>query len=261
MRDGLDGLDGADAYEIARQEGFRGARKDWLAELRGKDGAPGPTGAQGPPGRTGKAGEIGPSGAQGPDGERGPEGQRGPAGEQGRGIEFVEVKNGDLIVYYDDGTEQNVGKIVGPEGKAGENRTVVVGSQGPQGERGPPGESGGGGDPSTIGSALYEAGEDVIAFAAISVMPDETVGYSMLDEPERIFGLSLETKATGEQVRIKHAGIVVNPAWSWTPGGPVYALDSGGLSQTSDPAVSARLGLALTATSILVRGEPPIFIT
>lgn len=118
-----------------------------LDGLDGRDGAPGPRGPKGDTGEPGRAGEEGPrgfvgkAGEPGPRGPVGPQGPKGDTGETGRGIEAVAVKDGSLIVYYDDGTEQNAGNVVGPEGKTGENRTIYVGAGtvGPQGPQGEPG--------------------------------------------------------------------------------------------------------------------------
>lgn len=93
---GLDGLDGASAYEIAKAMGFAGTATEWLASL------------QGPPGRDGQSvpveavramveeafsrierplngtdGHDGLNGNDGAPGERGLPGERGERGERG----------------------------------------------------------------------------------------------------------------------------------------------------------------------------------
>lgn len=47
------GAQGLDAYQVAVFQGFAGTRAEWLASLRGADGAPGPAGADGAPGPPG----------------------------------------------------------------------------------------------------------------------------------------------------------------------------------------------------------------
>ena len=68
----------------------------------------GPQGIQGP---QGVQGEQGPQGEQGIQGEAGPQGPQGVQGESGRGVEKFEIINGELVIYYTDGTTQNLGKI------------------------------------------------------------------------------------------------------------------------------------------------------
>ena len=68
----------------------------------------GPQGIQGP---QGVQGEQGPQGEQGIQGEEGPQGPQGVQGESGRGVEKFEIINGELVIYYTDGTTQNLGKI------------------------------------------------------------------------------------------------------------------------------------------------------
>lgn len=74
-RPGLDGLDGASAYELAVATGFRGDAAAWLASLHGPQGDRGGLGDRGEPGR---------DGAEGPKGAKGDRGQRGERGQPGR---------------------------------------------------------------------------------------------------------------------------------------------------------------------------------
>ena len=78
--DGKDGVDGKSAYEIWVALGNEGTEEDFIASLKGADGAPG---EQGPQGEVGPAGETGPEGPQGIQGEKGETGEVGPAGETG----------------------------------------------------------------------------------------------------------------------------------------------------------------------------------
>lgn len=71
----------------------------------------------------------------------------GAAGADGRGIVETEVSaDGALLVRYSDGTEVNLGTIVGPQGSQG-----VPGPIGPVGPAGPPGAPGPKGDPGLPG--------------------------------------------------------------------------------------------------------------
>lgn len=102
-KDGQPGKDGADAYQLAVNNGFTGTVQDWLKSLQGKpgrDGVDGKGGQDGKPGRSayqiavdhgfngsetewleslhGKDGATGPRGLQGPKSDTGPQG---PAAE------------------------------------------------------------------------------------------------------------------------------------------------------------------------------------
>ena len=80
------GTSGASAYDIAVAGGFVGSESEWLASLKGDDGAQGPKGddgAQGPKGDDGAQGPKGDTGAQGPKGDDGAQGPKGDTGEQG----------------------------------------------------------------------------------------------------------------------------------------------------------------------------------
>lgn len=67
-QNGEDGAPGKSAYEVAVENGFVGTEREWLASLRGTDGAPGPAGADGGSGPPGKDGAQGPAGPGVPTG-------------------------------------------------------------------------------------------------------------------------------------------------------------------------------------------------
>lgn len=143
-------LDDTLSYLVVPRDG-----QDGRNGTDGKDGAPGPRGDQGP---KGLKGDTGPKGDPGRDGPIGPKGSKGEPGEDGVGISSVSIKDGNLIVSYDDGTEQNAGRVVGP---TGESRTVFVGgvgetgdgSVGPKGDTGDTGPQGLKGDTGATGPA------------------------------------------------------------------------------------------------------------
>lgn len=104
--DGTNGLNGLSAYEIAKNGGFIGTEEDWLKSLKGADGA---------------KGEQGEQGIQGIQGEQGEKGQN---GADGIGIASSEInKNGELVITYSDNTINNLGVVVGADGKDGTNGT------------------------------------------------------------------------------------------------------------------------------------------
>lgn len=115
-----------------------------LAEItgpQGEQGIPGPQGptgpqgelgVQGPKGDTGPQGEKGDTGPQGEKGDTGAKGEQGPAGpagepgKDGRGITSVTIKADDhLQINYSDGTDADVGKVVGEKGLDGASGVPV----------------------------------------------------------------------------------------------------------------------------------------
>lgn len=56
-------------------------------------------------------------GATGPQGPQGAPGRDGAPGEDGIGINSIEINDkGELVLYYSNNTEVNVGKVVGRDG-------------------------------------------------------------------------------------------------------------------------------------------------
>ncbi len=88
---GKNGKDGKSAYEIAVEHGFTGTEEEWLAALKGDKG------------------DTGDKGDKGDNGDTGDKGDKGDTGATGVGIERVEYdENGNLIVYFANGTSQTV---------------------------------------------------------------------------------------------------------------------------------------------------------
>ena len=94
-----------------------------LAEITGAKGEKGDAGPQGEKGDTGPQGEKGDTGAKG---EQGPAGPAGEPGKDGRGITSVTIKaDGHLQINYSDGTDADVGKVVGEKGLDGASGVPV----------------------------------------------------------------------------------------------------------------------------------------
>lgn len=114
-KDGLDGTNGQNglsAYEIAKNGGFIGSEDEWLASLKGEKG---------------EQGEQGIQGIQGVQGEKGERGEKGQNGADGIGIANSEInKNGELVITYSNNTVDNLGVVVGADGKDGTNGTNGV---------------------------------------------------------------------------------------------------------------------------------------
>lgn len=111
-KDGLDGTNGHNglsAYEIAKNGGFIGTKEDWLESLKGEKG------------------EQGEQGIQGIQGIQGEQGEKGQNGADGIGITNSEInKNGELVITYSNNTVDNLGVVVGADGKDGTNGTNGV---------------------------------------------------------------------------------------------------------------------------------------
>jgi hypothetical protein len=79
------------------------------------------------------------------------------------------------------------------------------------------------------------------------------------DHAGQVAGVAETAAASGATARIRTAGVTENDAWTWAEG-PVFVGHDGVLTQT--PPSSGWLmtiGRALTATSLLVDIEPPIY--
>lgn len=112
----------ARADELAKREVVNGKDgrdgKDGVNGKDGKDGLNGRDGKDGKDGVDGKDGKNGLDGINGKDGLNGRDGKDGKNGKDGRGIKKLYVdKNGHLIVIYTDGKQEDLGRIVGKDGK------------------------------------------------------------------------------------------------------------------------------------------------
>ena len=112
---GAAGSDGKSAYELAVENGYQGTLTEWLASLVGEAGAAGADGTDGK-----SAYELAvENGFEGSleewlvslVGEKGDKGDKGDMGETGRGIEEIEIVNGELIIMYTDKTQVNLGSV------------------------------------------------------------------------------------------------------------------------------------------------------
>jgi hypothetical protein len=132
----------------------------------------------------------------------------------------------------------------------------VITSPNEQGPPGPPGRDG-----SAVGitavSSIPIGGHRVV------IVPATDVQYASADDPthvNRVLGLTNNAAAAGDDIEIVTAGEVVEPSWNWTPG-PVYLGINGLLTQTV-PASGfiKQVGIAMTATRLLVAFWPPIML-
>lgn len=79
-----------------------------------------------PAGPAGPKGDTGPQGEKGETGTQGEQGEKGEPGKDGRGITSATIKaNGRLQINYSDGTDADVGKVVGEKGLDGASGVPV----------------------------------------------------------------------------------------------------------------------------------------
>lgn len=113
-KDGIDGIQGSSAYDLAIFQGFKGTIEEWLESLNGKDGINGASGENGisaygvwiSQGNIGNEQDFldsleGKQGIQGIQGEKGIQGQQGIEGKQGlNGSGVPTVVHGTLPLLY-----------------------------------------------------------------------------------------------------------------------------------------------------------------
>ena len=133
-KDGVDGKDGQDGVGIVKVEKISSEGLIDTYEITYTDGTKATftitNGANGTDGEDGKAGVDGAPGKDGIPGKDGVDGTPGKDGADGVGISSAEINaDGELVLYFTDGTSLNLGKVVGSDGKDG-----VDGKPGQDGE-------------------------------------------------------------------------------------------------------------------------------
>ena len=119
------------------------------------------------------------------------------------------------------------------------------------------------GDPGADVPASYVSG-GVIAFQVVYMASTGAVLAANANNPThagRIVGIALAVKSPGQMVQVRRSGSVENPAWSLTPG-ERYFLQAGGEigTNTDGLALVQKIGLAESATSLLLQIEPPVIL-
>lgn len=134
----------------------------------------------------------GPRGLQGVQGEEGPIGPQGPKGDPGSGVTILGTLDdpselpvsgntvgdaylidGDLWVWTEEESWENVGPIQGPQGEQGP--AGADGAQGPQGEKGDKGDQGDEGPQGPAGSDATVTSSAVLAAGAVMTTGDQTI--------------------------------------------------------------------------------------
>lgn len=114
--------------------------------------------------------------------------------------------------------------------------------------------------------SLYPAGENIAAFRMVALIDDELVLANQADESHAyaIAGITLTAATTGQSPSVQRSGMVVNPAWSWTPGEPIYLGSNGQLTQDGTAITSGfllPLGWAAEATRLWLEIGQPTFLS
>lgn len=124
-----------------------------------------------------------------------------------------------------------------------EETTIIGGFV--QGVQGPPGQD------YTYISLL--AAENINGHVAIDILGQ------MGNHP--FVGVSTGSTLTGESVQVQQTGYLTHIGWNWVPGAPIYALDSGVLTQAFP--ISGNLvivGYGVTSTKMFIKQEPAILL-
>jgi hypothetical protein len=120
--------------------------------------------------------------------------------------------------------------------------SVGVGPMGPQGVPGPAG----------IESLLIAA----IPLGGLRAVTGSGV-YADQGTMEELLGISLDAGSAGSSVRVRSAGVIEDPSWSWVTG-PVFVGPSGVLVQTPPIGIVRRIAWATAPTRIVVDIHPSI---
>lgn len=140
------------------------------------------------------------------------------------------------------GNQPNLVVVDGPTGPV-----VEITAPGPQGPQGIPGPAGG----STVQGV---SGENLGGNRVVRVS-DGLYYYadsSDVTHEGSVIGITIASSVMGESVDVQTLGEMVEPSWSFTDG-PVYLGTSGTLTQTPPSGgFSLQIGVATSATSILI---------
>ena len=143
----------------------------------------------------------GETGAQGIQGEKGDKGETGATGEAGVGIASADINAyGELVLIYTDGSDTNLGVVVGAKGEKGD--TGAQGEKGDTGAQGIQGEKGDKGDTGATGEAgvgvesvaINNDGELVIVYTN-----DDEINLGKVVGPQGAQGIQGEKGDQGEQ--------------------------------------------------------------
>lgn len=136
---------------------------------------------------------------------------------------------------------------------------VLQGGPGPAGVAGPAGPAG-----QTIETTDRTADVALSGHRAVRGTTPAGADYCGSATPSHapaFLGLTQGAASSGTTVTVQRTGVIVEGSWTWTPWMPVFVGASGTLTQSSPSSgFSLVVGVALSATSILLRPQPPIYL-
>ncbi len=107
------------------------------------------------------------------------------------------------------------------------------------------------------------AGENLSALRVVMPSPSGAIyadASSILTS--KLLGITTTSATAGQAVQVKVSGIVSDALWSWVPNDTIW-LGSNGMLTSIPPSsgVAARVGIAMTATSIAIQIHQPIVLS
>jgi hypothetical protein len=118
------------------------------------------------------------------------------------------------------------------------------------------------------GATGASGGETITTTAAIAIsglraVYSTSVGILHADNSavatSNVLGISRGSAITGGTVLVQPSGEMQDPSWTWIAGAALYLSTDGNITQIVPSAgIQAELGVAKTATEIIIRIYPPI---
>jgi hypothetical protein len=103
-------------------------------------------------------------------------------------------------------------------------------------------------------------GENVNAYQAVGIFAGETKFKKAQANGtlQPMIGISLMNGVLDDEILIQRVGPITNSGWSWTPGSPVFLSESVAGSLTQTPSTIQFIGMAISATTIILNGNIPL---
>ena len=125
---------------------------------------------------------------------------------------------------------------------------------------------GGGGSAGSNLDEGYVAGEDIEAFKVVYITQSGKAfkaGYDISESRNLVRGISLGAALSGDAIKIRVFGVVVNPAWSWGTSGALYLQQNGSIGVVPASAPGAyiqKIAIIKSSMVILIEIEDTIGI-
>lgn len=113
-----------------------------------------------------------------------------------------------------------------------------------------------------VQSETYTASEEIGGHRIVSVNASGEIELTDLSDAASVqaaVGMTTGAVAQGATATVRTAGYLTESSWTWTPGLAVYAGASGVPTQTPPSGHQLIIGVAKSATRVLLRLEKPIF--